>query len=68
MKTAITNVVSMHAHIDARWADYVSAQRQAQKTLSIDDGIAAARAWSRWLELFMREDQKEFIGKARATA
>lgn len=64
----MTNVVSMHAHIDARWSEYVAAQKRAQLTLSIDDGIAAARAWSRWLELFMREDQKEFIGKTRASA
>ncbi|WP_439605466.1 hypothetical protein [Shinella sp.] len=64
----MNNVVSLHAHIDARWSEYVAAQKRAQHTLSIDDGIAAARAWSRWLELFMREDQKEFIGKSRASA
>jgi predicted nucleic acid-binding protein len=64
----MNNVVSLHAHIDARWSEYVAAQKRAQQTLSIDDGIAAARAWSRWLELFMREDQKEFIGKSRASA
>lgn len=64
----MNTVVSLHAHIDARWSEYVAAQKRAQQTLSIDDGIAAARAWSRWLELFMREDQKEFIGKTRASA
>ena len=64
----MSNVVSLHAHIDARWVEYVAAQKRAQQTLTVDDGIAAARAWSRWLELFMREDQKEFIGKTRASA
>jgi hypothetical protein len=64
----MSNIVSLHAHIDARWSEYVAAQKRAQQTLTVDDGIAAARAWSRWLELFMREDQKEFIGKTRASA
>lgn len=34
------------------WDTYVAAQEQAKRSGRIEDGIAAGKAWRRWLEMF----------------
>ena len=34
------------------WNDYVAAQHRAKETLSILDGLAAGKAWGRWLRMY----------------
>lgn len=58
-------VIPIHDHLDRRWALYVSAHKRAQETQSIEDGIAAGRAWREWLNLFMSSDQRNFIDGSR---
>lgn len=40
------------------WADYVSCRERAEASKNIADGIAAGRAWHRWLELFTPKEQR----------
>ncbi len=40
------------------WADYVAARARADASLCIRDGIAAAQAWKRFLNLFLDDDHK----------
>ena len=55
---------SLEAQIEA-WDAYVSAQRLAQSTGDVEDGIAAGRAWRRWLDLFMTSEQWNFVEGSR---
>lgn len=41
------------ARLSRLWLDYVDAQTKAQETRDINDGIAAGRAWSRWVSEFI---------------
>lgn len=60
-----SNVVSLRDHLDRRWSMYVEAQKRAQQTQSIEDGIAAGRAWHDWLALFMSSEQRNYIDGSR---
>jgi len=54
----VSNVVSMHAHIDARWSEYVAAQKRADET-GVPTDIEAARAlWAAWLTMFAPSGSK----------
>ena len=53
-----------HARIEARWESYLVAKKRADETMEVDDGIAAARAWRRWLDLFMSDDQRRMLDRA----
>lgn len=61
----MSNVVPLSSIVEARWERYVSAQRRAQETLSVEDGIAAGRAWREWLNLYMSNEQRNFIDGSR---
>lgn len=39
---------------DALWAEYVEAARRAQASLHYEDGMAAGRAWGRFVDSFAR--------------
>lgn len=60
------DIISLHEHrdsiLDAKWSAYAAAQQHAQNTLRIEDGKAAGRAWKEWLELWMTEEQRRWIG------
>ncbi len=51
---------SMTAHeqqtIEA-WEEYKAAFLKCQETLKVDDGIAAARAYRKFLDLFTKDDE-----------
>ncbi|AII27782.1 hypothetical protein M2267_003051 [Ensifer sp. KUDG1] len=64
----MSNVIVLNDHINKAWEAYTAAQQLAATTGNIEDGIAAGRAWRRWLSLFMNEEQKEFVGFERASA
>jgi hypothetical protein len=50
--------------IEETWGAYCAARMQAEATLSVEDGIAAGKAWRRWLDLFMTMDQRESLDRA----
>ncbi len=41
------------ARVEDLWDAYVAAKGKADKSESVEDGIAAARLWKRFLELFV---------------
>lgn len=47
-------IVPITHAIELAWQAYREAQDLAQRTLKIEDGIAAGKAWARWLEMFVR--------------
>lgn len=52
------NVVQLETNLDRLWSDYCSAAERAQKTKDMRDGVAAGRAWSRWLAEFCWAGEK----------
>ncbi|MEZ2132712.1 MULTISPECIES: hypothetical protein [unclassified Sinorhizobium] len=58
----MSNVISLYDRQTKAWEEYVAAQRHAQLSGRIEDGIAAGKAWRRWLDLFMTPDQRAAIG------
>lgn len=58
----MSNVVSLHDHQTKVWEAYVTALKRAEASRAIEDGIAAGKAYRRWLDLFLTEDQREAIG------
>lgn len=61
----MNTVVIMQDHLARAWDAYVAASALAQSTRRIEDGIAAGRAWRRWLDLFMSQEQREYLGEDR---
>lgn len=61
----MSNIVSIHDHQERVWQEYIDAKSRMDLSGAIDDGRACAKAYSRWLSLFMTEDQREFIGGDR---
>ena len=43
------------------WGEYIAAHKRAMTTGDIEDGIAAGRAWRRWLDAFMTPEQRKAI-------
>lgn len=43
----------------AAWEKYLAARRQAEKSGDIHDGIAAGKAWSEFMRLFVRQNGAE---------
>jgi hypothetical protein len=62
----MNNIVNIRDHQQLLWDSFVSAQRLAQSTGSVEDGIAAGRAWRRWLDIFMTEEQREALSRKSA--
>lgn len=58
----MSNVVSLHDHQTKVWEAYVKALKRAEASCAIEDGIAAGKAYRRWLDLFLTEDQRDAIG------
>lgn len=59
----MSNVIHLNSRFESSWDHYIECQERAKQTGSIEDGIEAGRAWRRWLNLFMSEDQKETLDK-----
>lgn len=38
--------------VQEAWDAYIAAQDRAKETRDLEDGIAAGKAWARWLDLF----------------
>ena len=62
----MAEIISINEHKQRLWDAFVDAQRIAQKSGSINDGIAAGHAWRRWLDAFMTDEQKDFLGRRSA--
>jgi len=52
-----------NTRLELAWQAFQAASLKAQDTLDMKDGMAAGRAWRRWLELFMTEEQNAWIGR-----
>ncbi|MBA1156911.1 hypothetical protein [Microvirga mediterraneensis] len=50
--------------IEETWSAYCAARMQAEASMAVEDGIAAGKAWRRWLDLFMTLDQREALDRA----
>ncbi len=50
-------LVRMETRVERLWREWLDARAKALETLDIDDGVAAGRAWARWLAEFTG-DQK----------
>lgn len=53
--------------INEAWQAYCTARKQAETTWAVEDGIAAGRAWRRWIDLFMTADQRTALDEASVT-
>lgn len=58
-------IIPIDARLQETWAAFVAAQQQAQASGKIEDGIAAGRAWRRWIDLFLTDAQRTCIGGSR---
>lgn len=58
-------IVSITSRQDQVWSAYLEAKERAEKSGAMADGIEAGRAWRRWLDLFMTEDQRRAVGGDR---
>lgn len=56
-------VISITQPVDARWQEYAAAAERAQRTRRVEDGIAAGRAWRRWLDLYMSPEQRQQLDR-----
>lgn len=50
--------------IEETWRDYCEARMRAEATMAVEDGIAAGKAWRRWLDLFMSPEQRRSLDSA----
>ena len=46
--------------------EWTAAVALAHETQHFEDCVRAGRAWRRWLELFMTEEQRDYVGHADA--
>ena len=58
-------VIPITIKLDAAWADYLDRKAKAEASGELTDGIEAGRAWRRWLDLFVTEDQRKIMGAGR---
>lgn len=47
-------IIEIARATEIAWDAYVRAAKLAQQSMRIEDGIAAGRAWAKWLDLFAR--------------
>lgn len=55
-------IISINARLEATWADYVAKKERAEQSGALADGIEAGRAWRRWLDLFLTDEQRKVMG------
>lgn len=58
-------VIPIRANLEAAWQAYVDAVKKHQETYDINDGIATGRAYRRWLDLFLSDEQRAKLGALR---
>lgn len=58
-------IVSITSKLDATWADYIAKKERAEQSGALADGIEAGRAWRRWLDLFLTDEQRKIMGGVR---
>ena len=54
-------VVRLNTRVQIAWEAYLDARARAERTGAIEDGMAAGRAWSNWLHLFLTPEQRAAI-------
>jgi hypothetical protein len=55
-------VIPINGRLEVVWAEYLAARQKAEKSVDINDGIAAGRAYRRWPDLFLTDDQRAKLG------
>lgn len=60
----MSNVVSIHDRAEKAWLEYTAAAKLAQETLDFEHGMAAGRAWRRFLDVYMSADQRSDVNRA----
>jgi hypothetical protein len=61
----MAEIISISRNRDKLWEQYVAAQRRAQESGDLTDGIEAGHAWRRWLDLYMTPEQRSFVDGGR---
>lgn len=56
-------VIPINRRLEAAWADYLERKAQAERTGLMIDGIEAGRAWRRWIDLFLTDEQRKAISR-----
>ncbi|MCB1393835.1 hypothetical protein [Nitrobacter sp.] len=51
------NLTRLETRLDRLWREWLVARAKAQASQDITDGVAAGRAWARWLAEFERSAQ-----------
>lgn len=51
------NLTRLETRLDRLWREWLAARAKAQASQDIADGVAAGRAWARWLAEFERSAQ-----------
>ena len=54
------NVERLRTKAEVLWDEYAAAQDKAKRTLSIDDGIVAGRAWKAFIDSFLAPEQRNY--------
>lgn len=62
MSAQVINIYSLR---EQAWQNYVEAAAKAQSSVHYEDGIAAGRAWRKFLDTFISHEQKQAIGGGR---
>lgn len=58
-------IIPINHRVEIAWAEYLDRKAIAERTGLIDDGIELGKAYRRFLDLFLTDDQRKSIGDAR---
>lgn len=58
-------IIPINRHLEDAWADYIARKSAAETSGMLADGVEAGRAWRRWIELFLTDDQRKALGGGR---
>ncbi len=55
-------IIPITSRLEEVWNDYIAKLKKANDTCHIDGGIAAGRAYRKWLDLFLSEEERKKLG------
>ncbi|ORE87717.1 hypothetical protein [Aurantimonas sp. 22II-16-19i] len=64
---SVVRFPSIEERANEAFQDYLAAREKAEVSRDLQDGIAAGRAWRRFLDIFMTGDQREALSDGSAS-
>lgn len=64
---SVVRFPSIEERANEAFQDYLAAREKAEVSRDLQDGIAAGRAWRRFLDIFMTGDQSEALSDGSAS-